>query len=108
MVALMPSPWRERVLAKRIDDCGRPTTEFVVKRLAAVAGELTPQVTLPDASEGAFALLQGPVPQGYVYLLGDALACEDSRLWGYVPADHVIALVVTPERKRRADIGGGG
>jgi signal peptidase I len=92
VVARPPSPWAE--LAERSTNCGRPGTGWVIKRVAGRPGDPTPQVTLPGAQGPDGVIAKGPVPRGHYYLLGDAQACEDSRVWGYVPADRIVGPVI--------------
>ena len=69
------------------DDAEIP--EWVVKRVAAIAGDPTPGVSQHSAE----ATLDS-VPRGHVYLLGDAARSIDSRHWGFVCADELLGVVV--------------
>lgn len=64
----------------------RPRVERVVKRVAAGPGDpVPPGVDTPDDQ----------VPVGSLVLLGDNPAdSTDSRFYGYVPASHVVGVVV--------------
>lgn len=73
VVALRPAPGPRRLM---------------VKRVAAAPGEPTPPRIGPEqAAPGA------PVPTGSYVLLGDNPANSyDSRVFGYVPAEHILAV----------------
>jgi len=65
--------------------------EWIIKRVAAVPGELTPPGSLPAAD--------GPpgtrVPPGKLVVLGDnAVWSHDSRQIGYIPGDRLLGVVV--------------
>ncbi|MFI6325931.1 S26 family signal peptidase [Nonomuraea sp. NPDC050556] len=57
--------------------------EWLVKRLTALPGDPTPA-----------EVAEGPVPRGHLVVLGDGKVSADSRLWGYVPADRVLGIVI--------------
>lgn len=63
---------------------------WVVKRVAATAGDL-----LPDSLE-SFARLRGRsrVPNSGVLLLGDGRFSEDSRHWGFCPQQLIMGRVL--------------
>jgi signal peptidase I len=69
------------------DDAHIP--EWVVKRVAAVAGDRPPAV-----SEHSAEATLASVPRGHVYLLGDAGMSMDSRHWGFVRVDELLGVVV--------------
>lgn len=78
-----------------LDPCGTPYTPFVIKRVAALAGDTNPRLTLPGQIRPSLGSVD-QIPQGHAYLLGDAQVCEDSRLWGPVPMDAIVGRVVVP------------
>ncbi|MEU2851883.1 S26 family signal peptidase [Streptomyces syringium] len=68
--------------------------QWLIKRVAAVAGDPVPSAALPGAR----------VPEGGLVLLGDNRAVSfDSRDVGYFPTDRVLGTV----RRRRPACGGG-
>ncbi|ASQ99511.1 S26 family signal peptidase [Streptomyces sp. 11-1-2] len=72
--------------------------EWMIKRVAAVAGDRPPPGALPepDAATG------GCVPPGTLVLLGDNTHNSyDSRQTGYFPASHVLGTVIRPRPRPR-------
>lgn len=63
---------------------------WYIKRVAAVAGDQVPAAVV-DALGSRGATL---VPDGKLVVLGDNPRSEDSRRWGYVPAERVLGVVV--------------
>jgi signal peptidase I len=61
---------------------------WVIKRLAAVPGDVVPAAILP-AVRGVPV-----VPPGMILVLGDGTVSRDSRHWGFVPAGSVLGVVV--------------
>ncbi|MFF0869840.1 S26 family signal peptidase [Nonomuraea sp. NPDC003560] len=59
--------------------------DWVVKRVAALPGE-----PVPPQCPG----LPATVPPGKLVVLGDGEISADSRLWGLVPADRVLGVVL--------------
>lgn len=61
-----------------------------IKRLAALPGDPVPAGVLRAvaAEEGA------TVPEGSLVVVGDGTDSADSRIWGYLPADRVLGVVV--------------
>ncbi|MFF4198360.1 S26 family signal peptidase [Nonomuraea sp. NPDC001831] len=59
--------------------------DWVVKRVAALPGE-----PVPPQCPGSPAT----VPPGKLVVLGDGEVSADSRLWGLVPADRVLGVVL--------------
>ncbi|MET9612901.1 S26 family signal peptidase [Kitasatospora indigofera] len=73
---------------------GRP---LLVKRVAAVAGEPVP----PEVREAAGAAAGDLVPPGRLVLLGDNPGFStDSRLWGLLPTQSVVGIVLDGIRPR--------
>ena len=73
-----------------------PGESWVVKRVAAVAGDAVPTGVRP-AVDGA-----ATVPPGMLVMLGDGTRSRDSRQWGFVPASQVLGVAVRrlPRRAR--------
>jgi signal peptidase I len=73
-----------------------PAESWVVKRVAAVAGDAVPAGVRP-AVDGA-----ATVPPGMLVMLGDGTRSRDSRQWGFVPASQVLGVAVRrlPRRAR--------
>ncbi|HEX5496407.1 MAG TPA: S26 family signal peptidase [Mycobacteriales bacterium] len=68
---------------------------WYLKRVAAVAGDPVPVSVAAAVGAGAGA----QVPPGGLVLLGDAERSDDSRQWGYFPADRVLGVVVLRLRR---------
>ncbi|MFD9739624.1 S26 family signal peptidase [Umezawaea sp. NPDC059074] len=74
-----------------------PDSRLVVKRVAAVAGDVVPAEVVRAAGCPVGSL----VPRGSLVLLGDnPRESIDSRVWGFVPVSSVLATVV---RKMRTE-----
>lgn len=71
--------------------------EWVIKRVAATPGDVVPESVLTAVGGAAV------VPPGMLVVLGDNHRSTDSRLWGFLSADHVLGAVV-----RRLPPPGGG
>jgi hypothetical protein len=74
----------------------------VVKRIAALPGQLVPESVL-QAVDG-----MNVVPDGMLVVLGDNSRSRDSRHWGFVPLDDVCGIVVrklseTPVRSSESE-----
>ena len=67
---------------------------WVVKRVAAVAGDRVPDAVRPAA--GAAAV----VPPGAIVVLGSGPGSRDSRQWGFIPASQVFGRAA---RSHQAD-----
>ena len=73
------------------------TGNWLVKRAVAVAGEPVPLDVV-----GAAGVQPGSVvPRGYLVVRGDGVRSGDSRLWGLVPVDQVLGVVLGPPLRRR-------
>ncbi|HEU5353245.1 MAG TPA: signal peptidase I [Actinocrinis sp.] len=72
--------------------------EKLIKRVAAVAGDLVP----PDVLRAVGAQPGTRVPDGLLVVIGDGVHSTDSRDFGYLSADKVIGVMV-----RRLDVPGG-
>jgi signal peptidase I len=62
----------------------------MLKRIVAIPGDLVPDEVLAQvgASPGAV------VPPGRLVVRGDGAESQDSRHWGYLPADRVLGIGV--------------
>lgn len=69
---------------------------WYLKRVVAVAGDPVPAAVAEVVGAGPGT----PVPPDGLVVLGDAEPSDDSRRWGYFPADRVLGMVVC--RLRRA------
>ena len=75
--ALPPPPWRG--------------SEWLVKRVAAVPGDPVPRATVPALA----GVDHDVVPAGALVVLGDnAAGSDDSRRYGYVPANRLVGTVL--------------
>lgn len=64
--------------------------EKLIKRVAAVAGDLVPR----DVLRAVQARPGTRVPPGFLVVIGDGVQSTDSRDFGYLPADRVTGVVV--------------
>lgn len=67
-----------------------PGPELLVKRLAALPGDLVPAQVLDSVGETAGAR----VPPGRIVVLGDSPSSLDSRSWGYLERDRLVGVVL--------------
>lgn len=65
-----------------------PAGQWVLKRVAALAGERVPEVV--GAAAGGWAV----VPDRAVVVLSDDAGGTDSRHWGFIPFDDIFGLVI--------------
>jgi signal peptidase I len=65
-----------------------PDGRQAIKRVAALAGDVTPSLVRPAVGDTKI------VPPGMLVFLGDNARSGDSRDWGFIPADQVIGLVI--------------
>lgn len=63
---------------------------WLVKRAVAVAGEPVPSDVVAAAKVESGSL----VPSGQLVVRGDGVRSGDSRLWGFVPVDQVLGVVL--------------
>ncbi|YCK41136.1 S26 family signal peptidase [Actinomadura sp. ATCC 39365] len=63
---------------------------WFIKRAVAVPGDPVP----PEVAGRVGASPGDRVPAGRLVVLGDGPVSEDSRVWGYVPFDRVLGVVV--------------
>ena len=73
--------------------------EKLIKRVAAVAGDLVP----PDVLGAVGARPGTRVPDGRLVVIGDGVHSTDSRDFGYLAADRVIGVMVRRLMTRRLD-----
>jgi signal peptidase I len=67
--------------------------EWMIKRVAALPGDLRPDTYLPPAKDDS----EDSVPSGNLVVLGDNHAGSyDSRQVGYIPADRLVGVVLRP------------
>lgn len=69
---------------------------WYIKRAVAVPGD-----PVPDAVLAAVGSAGATVPPGKLVVLGDNPRSDDSKRWGYVPADRLLGVVM----RRMASIG---
>lgn len=76
----------------RLPPPGRDLTDrhWYLKRIAAVAGDPVPAAVATAVGAG----VDSQVPPGGLVVLGDAERSDDSRQWGYFPAERVLGVVV--------------
>lgn len=74
---------------------------WVIKRVAATAGERIPPVIRRGWTENAVDVADTVVPEGKLLLLGDNPAHSgDSRHWGFTEGDAVLGVVTRSMRAR--------
>jgi signal peptidase I len=73
---------------------------WLIKRAVAVAGD-----PVPASVAAALAPGTTTVPAGSLVVLGDGKRSGDSRMWGLVPVDQVLGVVMY-ERRHRPNAGG--
>jgi len=74
---------------------------WVIKRVAATAGEPVPPVIRRGWAEHDIDVADTVVPAGNLLLLGDNPARSgDSRHWGFTPGDAVLGVVTRSMRAR--------
>jgi signal peptidase I len=89
-IVVVERPFRDGVWQWRAPNPPLVPGRYMIKRIAAVAGQPVPAPVLPvvGATPGAV------VPAGQVVLLGDNQHDSlDSRDIGYIPADRVLGIV---------------
>lgn len=69
---------------------------WYIKRVAAVPGDPVPA----EVAAAVDATATGSVPDGSLVLLGDNTPSDDSRQWGYFPAERVYGVVVRRLNRR--------
>ncbi|MEV4369548.1 S26 family signal peptidase [Nonomuraea sp. NPDC049637] len=77
---------------------------WFIKRAVAVPGDPVP----PEVAGRVGASPGDTVPAGRLVVLGDGPVSEDSRVWGYVPFDRVLGVVVRAMSPVRESGGGVG
>ncbi|WP_206311623.1 S26 family signal peptidase [Streptomyces sp. DASNCL29] len=90
----LPPPAPNQAVAATGAGTGTGTAEeWMIKRVAAVAGDRPPPGALPEP----YATAGGSVPPGALVLLGDNTHNSyDSREAGYFPTAHVLGTVLRP------------
>jgi signal peptidase I len=85
---------RERLVAAGVPALPPPPwlgSEWLVKRAAAVPGDPVPRAVVPALA----GLDHDVVPAGAIVVLGDnAARSDDSRRYGYVPANRLVGTVL--------------
>ncbi|MFG1701369.1 S26 family signal peptidase [Nonomuraea sp. NPDC049309] len=69
---------------------GPPGPPWAIKRVTALPGDPVPD----DVAKAAKAEPGEPVPEGALVVVGDGPSSADSRVYGYLPADRVLGVVV--------------
>ncbi|UBU18342.1 S26 family signal peptidase [Nonomuraea gerenzanensis] len=69
---------------------GPPAPPWAIKRVTALPGDPVPA----DVVEAVAAGPGARVPEGALVVVGDGTSSADSRVYGYVPADRVLGVVV--------------
>ncbi len=88
-VAVLAEP--RDVLSWRLAPLATPglgEVTWVIKRIAAVAGDSVPESVRQAAARAAI------VPDGMLVVLSDNPEGNDSRRWGFIPASRVLGPVV--------------
>lgn len=89
-----PEPKRGDIIVFRFpqlqSSSSREDCEWLVKRVAAVDGDLVPPWLVHRRGENAS---DGYIPRGVVAVLGDNPRSLDSRQFGYVAVTDVVAIV---------------
>ena len=76
---------------------------WVIKRVAAVAGDRIPAAVRHGWAENDIAFADAVVPPGRLLLLGDNPSRSgDSRHWGFTAQDAVLGVVTRPMRRPAA------
>jgi signal peptidase I len=80
--------FREPGLARRRSAwlMGAAQNLWVIKRVAALPGDLVPDVVRPAAGGRTV------VPARAIVALGDTTGSRDSREWGFIPASHIFGV----------------
>lgn len=63
---------------------------WMIKRVTAIPGDPVP----PDVGHRLNAVVGTRVPDGQLVVIGDGQLSTDSRMFGYLPADRVLGVVV--------------
>ncbi|MEW9555139.1 S26 family signal peptidase [Nonomuraea sp. NPDC050783] len=69
---------------------GPPAPPWAIKRVTALPGDPVPT----DVAEAVAARPGECVPEGALVVVGDGTSSADSRVYGYLPADRVLGVVV--------------
>jgi signal peptidase I len=69
---------------------GAAQNVWVIKRVAALPGDLVPSAVRPAAGG------REVVPTGAIVALGGTTGSRDSRQWGFIPASHIFGVCVGP------------
>ncbi|WP_031164459.1 S26 family signal peptidase [Streptosporangium roseum] len=64
--------------------------DWLVKRIAAMPGDPVPEEVVDQQGLPAGTV----VPPGRLVVLGDGVHSSDSRVWGYVPFDRVLGVML--------------
>ncbi|MEU7001807.1 S26 family signal peptidase [Nonomuraea sp. NPDC046570] len=64
--------------------------DWLVKRIAAMPGDPVPEEVAVQQGLPAGTV----VPPGQLVVLGDGVRSSDSRVWGYVPFDRVLGVML--------------
>ncbi|GAA3619963.1 hypothetical protein GCM10022419_126980 [Nonomuraea rosea] len=69
---------------------GPPAAPWAIKRVTALPGDPVPA----DVVRAVAAEPGAGVPEHALVVVGDGTSSADSRVWGYLPADRVLGVVV--------------
>lgn len=93
-----PVRLRDPVNGEVVELVADPDPVFV-KRVAGVPGDRVRPRHAPVGPDGSTPTAEVEVPAGTFFVEGETTFSMDSCLWGPVPADHVLGVVVGASRR---------